>query len=113
MSFIDNTYIYPTMLPISEITPSASVFKISPMIFQHCSAYPNYVRLIIVCMSLSHQMCRSEEQYNALSRKFFHYRGLIISGLRDDITVEHKSTSNFVIAGMLTLLLVDVSQSYY
>lgn len=52
-----------------------------------------------------------DPETKALTNTFFRYRGLMIRSLSEDIKVEHKSTSNLVIAGILTLILLDVSSS--
>lgn len=94
-----------------DITPNFGVPVISPIIFQNGLSYPDHTRLVLACTSLSHRMCQDSEQTTALSHKFFYCRGLIINSLRDDINSKNKGTSNFVIAGILTLLLLDASQS--
>ena len=73
--------------------------------------HPDHIRMVIVCMTLSHRMIRirKESGSQTLMRDFFHYRGRLIRSLSDDIQTEHKRTSDLVIAGMLTLLLVDVT----
>lgn len=62
-------------------------------------------------MSLSHRMSRTTNGFrsSALAEPFYRYRGIIIRGLRDDMDVEHKRTGDSVIAGILTILLADVS----
>ena len=63
-------------------------------------------------MTLSHQInrTRNEPHSNALAEKFFRYRGLAIRSLSEDISVEYKRTADIVIAGIVTLLLADVSR---
>ena len=79
--------------------------------FQNGMTRPDYVRLGLVCASLSHRMnqTREDPQSNSLATTFFHYRGLIIRSLNEDIGVDHKRMSNLVVAGILTLVIVDVS----
>lgn len=74
---------------------------------------PDYVRLGMVCMALTHRMNQERDNpgLNTLATTFFHFRGLIIRSLNQDIGVAHKRTSNLVIAGILTLLIADVSRS--
>lgn len=48
-------------------------------------------------------------QSNSLAKTFFRYRGLVIRSLSEEIKTVHKRSTNFVIAGVLMLLLVDVS----
>lgn len=93
-----------------DITPKFGVPVISPIIFQHGLGYPDHTRLVLACTSLGHRMCQNADQWNALNHKFLYCRGLIINSLRDEINSEDKKTSNFLVAGILTLVLVDVSR---
>ena len=110
-----NTRIVPGIFPILGLGPNRAIYQISPRIFQNGMARPDYVRLGIVCLSLSHRMnqTRDDTQSSALAMSFFHYRGLIIRSLSEAIDVDQKRTSILVIAGILTLLIADVSQSSF
>ena len=44
----------------------------------------------------------------SLLEKFYLYRGIAIRSLNDTLAVEHKRTDDILIAGVLTVLLVDV-----
>ncbi|KAE8142861.1 fungal-specific transcription factor domain-containing protein [Aspergillus pseudotamarii] len=108
-----NACIYPDLLHISRLGPNTAIYPITPPIFQVAIAtHPDHIRLVIVCMTLSHRMNRARHgpECHALARNFFHYRGQLIRSLSDDIKVEHKCMSDLVIAGILTLLLVDAQQ---
>lgn len=48
-------------------------------------------------------------QSKALSERFYHYRGMAIQSLSESIGVERHNTEDVVLAGVLTLLLVDAS----
>jgi hypothetical protein len=81
------------------------------------TAYPDHVRLSLICMTLSHRINRTRATDNdksstALVESFHRYRGLIIRSLNDDIDVERRRTSDVVIAGVVALLLADVSRSF-
>jgi hypothetical protein len=52
---------------------------------------------------------RFSPQPTALAEKYYLYRGIAIRSLSEQFNVEHKRTSNVVFAGILTLLLDDVS----
>lgn len=107
----DNACIYPDLLHISRLGPNTAIYPITPPIFQMAVAtHPDHIRLVIVCMTLSHRMNRARRgpECHELARNFFHHRGQLIRSLSEDIKVEHKCTSDLVIAGILTLLLVDV-----
>ncbi|KAJ5366485.1 hypothetical protein N7541_000426 [Penicillium brevicompactum] len=105
-----NSHIGPSIKPMLDITPKFGVPVISPIIFQHGLGYPDHTRLVLACTSLGHRMCQNADQWNALNHKFLYCRGLIINSLRDEINTEDKKTSNFLVAGILTLVLVDVRQ---
>jgi hypothetical protein len=63
-------------------------------------------------MTLSHRMNRTRDDpcSNPLAVTFFRYRGLVIRSLRSDIDRGHKRTGDVVLAGIITLLLIDVSR---
>ncbi|PCG96518.1 Protein of unknown function DUF3468 [Penicillium occitanis (nom. inval.)] len=109
-----NACIYPSLLPTTELGPRSNVYLISPAIFQKCLAYPDYIRLSIVCVTTSHLMNQIRDnagpfdgQSNPLAKTFFRYRGLVIRSLSNEINMGHKCASDFVVAGILMLLLVD------
>jgi hypothetical protein len=62
-------------------------------------------------MTLSHRINRTRGggHYKALTESYHHYRGLAIRSLREDLDVEHKRTGDVVLAGIVSLLLSDVS----
>lgn len=109
-----NARIFPSVLPILELGSNSAIYQISPKLLQNGLARPDYVRLGLVCASLSHRMNqrRDDIHLNSLAMTFFHYRGLIIRSLNDDIGVDHKRMSNLAVAGILTLIIVDVSSSF-
>ncbi|BCR83211.1 uncharacterized protein ACHE_10613A [Aspergillus chevalieri] len=104
-----NARIFPSVLPILELGSNSAIYQISPKLLQNGLARPDYVRLGLVCASLSHRMNqrRDDIHLNSLAMTFFHYRGLIIRSLNDDIGVDHKRMSNLAVAGILTLIIVD------
>ena len=64
-------------------------------------------------MTLGHRINRMREdpQRNNLAETFYRYRGIVIRSLIEDINVERKRMGDVVIAGILSLLLADVSRS--
>lgn len=107
----DNTCIYPDLSQTAILGLNAAVYPITPHILQMAMAFhPDHIRMVIVCMTLSHRMnrLRNEPGSQTLVGDFFHYRGRLIRSLSGDIGIKHKCTGDLVIAGMLTLLLVDV-----
>lgn len=63
-------------------------------------------------MTLSHRMnqTRDDPHSKSLAVTFYRYRGLVIRSLRGDINQGHKRSSDVVLAGIITLLLIDVSR---
>jgi hypothetical protein len=68
----------------------------------------------LVCVTLSHRINRTRDSHQAaaLAETYYRYRGLIIRSLREDIDVEQKRTSDLVLAGIMTLLLTEVSPRF-
>lgn len=54
---------------------------------------------------------RDHSESKALAQKFYVYRGNAIRSLTEEFNVEDKCAADSVIAGALTLLLIDVSPS--
>lgn len=65
----------------------------------------------MVCMTLGHRMNRTSDytERKALTEKFYTYRGIVLRSLNDQLNLRDTCTSDVVLAGVLTLLLVDVS----
>ncbi|PLB51393.1 hypothetical protein P170DRAFT_455556 [Aspergillus steynii IBT 23096] len=108
-----NACIYPDLRHIATLGRNTAIYPITPEIVQMAMArHPDHIRMVIVCMTLSHRMnrLRNEPGSQALVRDFFRYRGQLIRSLSDDIQAPERRTSDLVVAGMLTLLLVDAQQ---
>ncbi|KAI1297055.1 fungal-specific transcription factor domain-containing protein [Xylaria venustula] len=105
-----NSCIYPDLVHIRELGPNPHIYPISPTHLQ--SVIPGYLRLGFVCMTLSHRINRARHspQSGDLVESFYHYRGMAIRSLSEDIDVEGRWTGDFVLAGIVTLLLLDVQQ---
>ncbi|OIW28760.1 C6 zinc finger domain-containing protein [Coniochaeta ligniaria NRRL 30616] len=110
----DNTCIYQDLAPLHELGPNPTIYPILPVHVQSGTLFPDHIRLSIVCMTLSHRINRTRDvgHSKALAESFYHYRGLAIRSLREDIDVEHKRTGDVVLAGIVSLLLSDVQQGY-
>ena len=67
----------------------------------------------MLCMALSHRMNRTRgspwADHRALAERFYMYRGNAIRSLRESLNLESHCTDNIAIAGIVTLLLADVS----
>ncbi|RHZ67331.1 uncharacterized protein CDV56_107698 [Aspergillus thermomutatus] len=107
-----NACIYPDLVPINDLGPNRGIYRISPMHLQRGAAHPDYLRLGIVCMTLSHRMNRTRNypRSHPLAVTFFRYRGLVIRSLSVDIDEGHRRMGDVVIAGIITLLLIDAQQ---
>jgi hypothetical protein len=62
-------------------------------------------------MTLSHRInrTRSDPQSKPLAEKFYLYWGLAVRSLNEQLDVQDRQTSDLVMAGIMTLLLADVS----
>ena len=111
-----NTCIYADLVPLNELAPNPHIYLLSPAHLQIGlgGSIPDYLRLSLVCMTLSHRINRTRGYHDPhcvhLVKNFYQYRGILIRSLGEDISVEHKRTSDAVIAGIMTLLLIDVGR---
>jgi hypothetical protein len=55
---------------------------------------------------------RNDPHSKSLAVTFYRYRGLVICSLRSDINEGNKRTGDVVLAGIITLLLIDVSRNF-
>ncbi|KAI0543420.1 putative C6 finger domain protein [Xylaria curta] len=103
-----NTCIYQDLIYIRELGPNPHIYPISPTHLR--SIIPDYLRLGFLCMTLTHRINRARHnpQSKGLIESFYRYRGLAIRSLSEDINIEDRRTSDVTIAGIITLLLLDV-----
>ncbi|KAI1111532.1 putative C6 finger domain protein [Nemania sp. NC0429] len=108
-----NACIYQDLIHIRELGPNPHIYPISAAHLQ--SVVPDYLRLGFICMTLSHRIHRTEHspQSRDLVESFYRYRGLAIRSLSEDVGIEGRQTGDFVIAGIVTLLLLDVQQGVF
>lgn len=99
-------------MPIHELGQNPYIYTISPMQLRAATMLPEFLQLGMVCMTLSHRMnrTRNEPRYETLAETFYQYRGNAIRSLNESINVDHKCTADIIIAGIITLLLTDVSR---
>lgn len=107
-----NSRVFPRIAPLLELGPNSAIYQVSPKLFQNGMTRPEYMRLSVICLTLSHRMNQTRDSIysNTLAPAFFHYRGLVIRSLHEEIDVDYKRTSNLVVAGILTLIIIDVSR---
>lgn len=97
-------------MPITQLGKNPHVYSITPALLQQAVKSPSYLQFGMVCMTLNHRMSQMpHSQSKALSERFYHYRGMAIQSLSESIGVERHNTEDVVLAGVLTLLLVDAS----
>ena len=113
MCNIDNACIYQDLTPIHELGQNPHVYRISAAHLRGAAMHPDFIRLGMVCMTVSHHMnrTRSSGPGGYLTESFYRYRGNAIRSLNETIDSEHNRTADVVIAGIITLLLTDVSPS--
>lgn len=109
----DNTIIYQDLIPIHELGPHPGIYLVTPTHLRIGADFPDYIRLSLICTTLSHRINRLRDgaSDNALAKSFYQYRGMIIHSLREGIEVGHKHTGDLLVAGIISLLLADVSES--
>lgn len=92
------------------------VYKIQPAHIHAGVARPDYLRLEIVCMALNHRIHSSKDPAYAqsLAPTYYHFRGLILRSLNAAMANEktRKKYINFLMAGILSLLLADVGHQH-
>lgn len=106
-----NSCIYPRLAQVLRLGSSVNIYPISMPLFQVGLQVPDHIRLGLICSTLSHRMSQTTDDPGSktLAQTFYHYRGLMIRSLNDDLGNAQKQTSNIVLVGILTLLFADVS----
>lgn len=101
------------MVPIHELGSMPSIYLVSSAHLQTAMRLPDYLRLSLVCITLSHRINRTRQHShcNALAANYYRHRGMVIRALNEDLDEEQKRTGDIVLAGILMLLLADVSVS--
>jgi hypothetical protein len=108
----DNACIHPDMTPIHELGPNAHVYPLSRAHLESSAAFPDHVRLSLVCMTLSHRINRlrnETDNCNVLAERFYRYRGHAIRSLSDDVGIPRKQYGDVLLVSITSLLLADVS----
>ncbi|KAI8959055.1 fungal-specific transcription factor domain-containing protein [Daldinia sp. FL1419] len=105
-----NSCIYRDLLPLCELGDNPHIYPLSVKHIRGASRAPDYLRLGMTCMILGHRInrIRGESESNGLVEKFYLYWGLAVASLRDHLEMEDGRKGDTMIAGIITLLLVDV-----
>lgn len=103
---------YPLKEALHEIGNAPTVLKIQPAHIKVGMSNPDFVRLNMVCMALYHRINRTEDksQVLALRNTYYHFRGLILRSLNEEIRSENIAAKiNLLLNGILSFVLADVS----
>ncbi|KAK2609262.1 hypothetical protein QQS21_002197 [Conoideocrella luteorostrata] len=105
-----NSCIYHELLPLHELGPNPFVYPIVPSHLQRAATLPNHLRFSLVCTALSHRINRTrhDPHHRHLLQTFYEYRGIVIRSLRDDARLKQSHMSDWFIAGVVSLLLIDL-----
>ncbi|KAI5859444.1 fungal-specific transcription factor domain-containing protein [Durotheca rogersii] len=107
-----NSCIYRDLIPLHELGQNPHIYPITAKLMQAATICPDYLAYGMVCMTLSHRInqTRSDPNVKVLTERFFSYWGLALRSLNEHLGSEDTRTGDMVIAGMLTLLFVDIQQ---
>lgn len=106
-----NTYIYQDLVPILALGENPHIYPLNVTHLQASILCPDYLKYGMLCMVLSHRInkTRNDLPHGALAAKFYRYWGLAVRSLNEHLCTEDRWGGDTVIAGILTLLLADVS----
>ncbi|KAL4913045.1 fungal-specific transcription factor domain-containing protein [Aspergillus aurantiobrunneus] len=106
----DNTVMFP-ILNRNRVGDHPGVYQIRPAHVRDGITRPEYLRLDIVCMVLNHRINSSRDPSYAQTLKptYYHFRGQVLHSLNQAMRegFSRKGNINFLIAGILSLLLAD------
>lgn len=101
------------MQPIHELGRHPNLYQISVAHVRQGVERPAYLQFGMMCMALVHRMNRTGgpdcPRSKALAQQFYRFRGIAIRGLNHGLDAESSLADNCLIAGILTVLLNDVS----
>lgn len=105
-----NTCIYQDLLPIRELGQHPAIYLVTPYHVQKGTSFPEYIRLSLICMTLNHRINRARRDdicHKSLSKSFYHFRGIILRSLRENLEAEHDRNGDLLVSGVTSLLLAD------
>lgn len=112
LTWTDNTCIYRDLLPLHELGQHPAIYPVTPVHLQRGTSFPEYIRLSLICTTLSHRINRTKTNdtaNNSLIKSFCHFRGIIIRSLRENIQARQNRDGDLLVSGVISLLLADVS----
>ena len=112
-----NGCIYLDLGAVGELgnNSESSIYRISPSLLREASMSPQFLQFAMFCMTLSHRINRTRGEpgvnhnMKTMAERFYQYRGDAIRSLREFLEVESHCTADVAIAGIVSLLLADVS----
>ncbi|KAJ5094964.1 hypothetical protein N7532_007255 [Penicillium argentinense] len=107
-----NNCMYPRLSQILLLSSNINIYRIPAELFKKALHAPDYAKLGLVCITLSHRMNQSghNPDSKSLEKNFYNYRGHVIRSLNNDLHMIKKRDSHRVLTGILTLLLLDAQQ---
>ncbi|KAF3492420.1 C6 zinc finger domain-containing protein [Arthroderma uncinatum] len=108
----DNSCIYLDLAPIQGLGHNPYIYRISPTHLRATTSLPDFITLGVVCMTLNHRMHRIRDQSHCrdLTETYYRFRASVIRSLNESINIESRRTTDIVVAGILTLLLIDAQR---
>ncbi|OLN97102.1 hypothetical protein CCHL11_02181 [Colletotrichum chlorophyti] len=108
----DNTCILRDLIPTLQLGQNPYIHHASPTYLREASATPDFLQLGVICMALCHRInqlgARDISQSNVLVERYYLFRGNVLRSLSMELNSELGCTSDIVVAGTLTLLLLDI-----
>ena len=95
---------------MEEMGTNAWLLPPYPSHVQNGIQCPDYVRFSLIGITLGHRINRTTDRYQreSLAKSYWEYRGRVIQSLTESIQAQQSQPNNFILAGIMTLLLADV-----
>jgi hypothetical protein len=112
---IDNSCIHQELLPIHQLGRNPQIYPLTAVHLRVASVTPDYLQFGMICITLSHRInrTRGDPQFKGLAEKFYLYWGLAVRSLNEHLETEAQHKDDIVLAGIVTLLLADVSSQFH
>ena len=106
----DNSRIFPEFAPMLELGPIPYITPISPYILPVLSPSIHHTLVYLALSHRTHQLPKINSPALTETRsRLYHYRGLAIRSLSEEVSREQTSTSNATIISVLEFLFAEVS----
>ena len=96
-----------------DLEPNPHVYPILPTHLQVITSVPDHLWLSFVCTTLSHRISKTRNvtRCGPLVENFYRYRGNAIRSLKEHVGAGGNHRSDVLLAGIISLLLAEVSDS--